>query len=125
MSWLRRLWFAKRDLPPDALRNEGLELAMDWGEQWLSPIQERLRQRHPAVAALELDAIDAECQAAMRLGHETVHAFVRDGVEALSAERLAPVLRASHSWISDENVERLFRQSLYYATKAGGPARTR
>jgi hypothetical protein len=98
---------------------------MDWGDQWLSPIQARLGQRYPNLSARELDEINDECQAVMRLGHETVYAFVRDGAQALSSESLEPVLRATCPWINDENVRRLFSQSLYYATKAGGPARNR
>ena len=124
MSWLGRL-IPKRGLTPAALRNEGLDLAMDWGEQWLSPIQARLRERHPSLSAAELDAIDDDCRGAMRLGHETVHAFVRDGTPALTPESLLPIVRAKYPWISDENAQRLFQQSLYYATKAGGPARPR
>ena len=44
-SWLQRL--TRRRATPDALLNEGLGLAMDWGENWLSPINVRLRKLHP------------------------------------------------------------------------------
>ena len=30
--------------------NEGLSLAMEWGEQWLCPIQERLATAHPELS---------------------------------------------------------------------------
>jgi hypothetical protein len=121
MSWLAGL--LKRAPSLDEARNDGLALAMDWGEQWLSPIQDRLGRRHRSLDRSALDRINDECQGAMRLGHETVHAFVRDGTPPLVAESLTPVLRASFPWISDANVQRLFRQGLYYAAKAGGPAR--
>ena len=124
MAWWSKL-LPRRDASPDDVRNDGLELAMDWGEQWLAPIQDRLHARHPALTRAELDRVDDECRSAMRLGHDTVHGFVRDGRPALLAESLAPLLRAQFPWISDENVLRLFRQSLYYTTKAGGPARER
>jgi hypothetical protein len=123
MFWLARL--RRRNVDPAQVRNDGLGLAMDWGEDWLSPIQARLGQRYPTLAARELDEINAECQAAMRLGHETVYALLRDGTPAASPESLEPVLRAAFPWIDDDNVRRLFGQSLYYATKAGGPARNR
>ncbi len=124
MSWLSKL-LPRRPASPDDVRNEGLGLAMDWGEQWLSPVQGRLREHHPSLTGVELDGIDDDCRGAMRLGHETVHGFGRDGRPALLPESLAPLLRAKYLWISDENVLRLFQQSLYYATKAGGPARDR
>jgi hypothetical protein len=121
VRWLARLLGPRID--PKQVRNDGLGLAMDWGDEWLSPIQARLGQRYPALAAPELDQINEECQAAMRLGHETVYAFVRDGTPAPSPQSLEPILRAAYPWVDDDNVRRLFTQSLYYATKAGGPAR--
>ncbi len=121
MSWLARL--LRRAPSLDEARNDGLALAMDWGEQWLSPIQERLRQHHRSLGTSELDRINDECQGAMRLGHEAVHAFIRDGEPALLVESLDPILRAKYPWVSDANMQRLFQQGLYYATKAGGPAR--
>ncbi len=124
MSWLSRLR-SPRASSPDDLRNEGLGLAMDWGERWLSPIQDRLHALHPGLTRSELDRINDDCQAAMRLGHETVHGFIRDGNAPLLADSLAPLIRAPYPWISEANVQRLFRQSLYYATKFGGPARDR
>ena len=125
MSWLAKLLPKRGVVAADALRDEGLALAMDWGDQWLSPIQARLRERHRSLSPAELDAINGDCQGAMRLGHETVHALVREGAAALAPESLGAVVRAQYPWISDENVHRLFQQSLYYAAKTGGPARSR
>ena len=121
-GWLRRSTARSgASLDPDALRNEGLALAMDWGEDWLAPIQQRLRERHPRLTRAELDELDSTCRAAMRLGHETVHALVRTHGKDLALAAFAERFAAQVPWASAENVERLFKQGLYYAWKTGGP----
>lgn len=122
MSWLAKLLQRRTDA--GTVRNDGLALAMDWGESWLSPIQGRLRQQYGYLGPAELDEINSDCQGAMRLAHETVYGWVRDGANNMAAEGLEAVLRAKYPWISPANIHRLFNQSLYYATKAGGPARS-
>ena len=122
-GWLRRSsGGAARGDDPAALRNEGLGLAMDWGEDWLAPIQQRLRERHPGLSRTELDELDATCRAAMKLGHEMVHAGVRQQGKNLALPAFAERFVAEVPWASVENVERLFNQGLYYAWKTGGPA---
>lgn len=120
MSWLRRL--TRRRASPEVLLNEGLGLAMDWGQDWLAPIQARLRERHPYLDAAKLEQLNASCQGAMRLAHETVHGRLRDGVQDISVESLAAVVRARYPWVDQDNLVRLLKQSLYYAAKVGGHA---
>ena len=122
-AWLRTL--TGRTAPaasPDAVLNDGLELAMDWGERWLAPIQDRLRERHPRLAPAELDRFDATCREAMRFGHETVHALVRRSGRNVDPAEFAGVFAARYPWATAANTTRLFNQGLYYVWKTGGPA---
>jgi hypothetical protein len=48
--------------------NCGLHLAMEWGENWLRPIQQRLAKRFPQLTQSELYHYDSECRAAMEFG---------------------------------------------------------
>ena len=121
VSWLER--FTRRRPSREELLNEGLALAMDWGESWLSPIQSRLRKLHPFLAGDELDAYNAACQGAMRLAHETVHSQLRTGTANPSLAALSSTVRAAYPWVSEENLERLLKQGLYYAAKVGGHGR--
>jgi hypothetical protein len=118
VSWLRRL--RSRRPSNDELLNEGLGLAMDWGESWLSPINARLHDLHPYLGAVELENCNTACQGAMRLAYETVHGLLRDGSMVPSLETLAPVVRARHPWVNEENLVRLLTQGVYYAAKVGG-----
>jgi hypothetical protein len=121
LSWLRRL--LRRRPSRDELLNEGLGLAMDWGDSWLSPIQARLHRLRPHLDARELEECNAACQSAMRLAFEAVHASIREGSATLAVETLAPIVRARYEWVDEENLVRLLKQGTYYAAKMGGHGR--
>ncbi len=121
VSWLRKL--IHRRPSDDELLNEGLGLAMNWGEAWLSPINARLHRLHPYLAAGELEELNVACQGAMRCAYEAVHVMLGDGSQALSVDKLAPIVRAGYPWMNDENLARLLSQGVYYAAKMGGHAR--
>ena len=43
LNWLKNLARGGPPVPTrEALLNDGLELAMNWGQNWLAPIQDRL-----------------------------------------------------------------------------------
>ena len=72
-SWFRQLFHPR---PTRAeLLNEGLGLAMNWGENWFSPVNGRLRERHPHLSAGELDQLDVTCQSAMRFAYDTAYSL--------------------------------------------------
>jgi hypothetical protein len=121
MSWFRSP-FHRRPTEEELL-NEGLGLAMDWGESWLSPINGRLRERHRHLKADELDRLNVAAQGAMRLAHETVHTLLRSGLPNASIEALAPVMKSRYPWVDEENLARLLKHGIYYAAKVGGHAR--
>jgi hypothetical protein len=118
VSWIQRL--IHRGPSNEELLNEGLGLAMDWGESWLSPINARLRKLHPYLGAGELEECNAACQGAMRLAYETVHILLRGGSTSPSPEALAPIVRARYPWVNEENLVRMLQQGVYYASKMGG-----
>ena len=118
MEWLRRLF--RRRASREELLREGLALAMDWGDDWLSPINTRLHERHRYLGADELAIINDECQAAMRWGHEIMHDQLRDGARSVDAEGFAHLIHERHPWVDEETMARLLKQSIYYAAKTGG-----
>ena len=120
-NWITRWTRAKPSR--EALLNDGLELAMNWGENWLAPIQERLHQQHRHLRPEELDELNNVCQDAMKFGHEIGYELVRERGREAGPDEFASRVLARYSWVSAENAARLFKQSMYYAWKAGGPAR--
>ena len=103
-----------------AILDTGLDLAMEWGDQWLMPIQARLALLHPNLGALELELYNEACGSAMRFGHELV-------IECLTQTRedealfdiWSETMQREFPWISPERLNRLFSQGRYYAWKDG------
>lgn len=51
--------------------NSGLDFAMEFGKDWLRPIQERLRAKFSDLTPSELDAYDRACREAMNFDPAT------------------------------------------------------
>jgi hypothetical protein len=105
----------------ETILNEGLALAMEWGEQWLSPIQERLGAAHPEMSAGELDRYDDACRAAMKRMHALVPECWRTGgeEEKVVYARYREKVMKSWPWVSDDNLGRAWSQGMYYAWRNG------
>jgi hypothetical protein len=103
----------------DAILNVGLELAMEFGKDWLMPIQSRLSQRFEALSAGDLDRYDKHCRETMKLGHRLVTEVLGEvGVLHASAPQLfSERLRAQRPWVSPSNLGALYSQGCYYAMK--------
>jgi hypothetical protein len=92
---------------------------MEFGQDWLMPIQARLARLHPDLKPAELDRLNEICRSAMFHGHRvTYEQSVKLG-KAVSMETVAAGVRAAYPWISEENMGRLFSQGMYYAYKDG------
>ena len=101
--------------------NAGLGLALEFGADWLRPIQSRLAREYPELTREELDAYEAACRSAMDFGHAEVRKSWRaaGGVQAEAARVFREVVLGRYAWIDEENVSRLFSQGSYYAWKDG------
>jgi len=117
-KWFRRSAVA-RNLAgeQEALLNEGLALAMEWGQDWGKPIQERLHIRHPHLTPIQLDDLNAKCRDAMFFGHGVVW---DTGVRHASEETFSRIFKARFPWADDRNISALFNQSMYYTWKDNG-----
>ena len=107
-------------LDPKVL-NDGLRLAMEFGEHGLGPIQARLAELHPALSETERDAYGVACRKAMNAGHALVVECLRDagGDQIVATRAFRKALAQRFSWINDENLTHLFSQGSYYAWKNG------
>ena len=101
----------------DGLLNDGLHLAMEWGSDWLKPIQERLTKKYPRLSTIELDEINTVCQAAMSFGHATVYDLVKEHGRDVSLQQFEPIMKSRYPWVGAGNMSRLFSQGMYYSMK--------
>ena len=96
------------------LLNAAMQLAMEWGADFMKPTQERLRKQSPTLADKELDDYNTAAQAAMKFGHDYVSKH-----PGCTGQALAAALRKTFPWVSDENASRVYSQGCYYAWKDG------
>lgn len=124
MEILRRLLGQKP--APDEVLNRGLAMAMEFGSNWLQPIQERLRKYCKELKEDELDEYNAVCQQAMRQGHAFIYDTLDDIAkkhqtiaEAELKQQFTSYLTTLYPWVYQNNVNHLFSQSCYYAWRDG------
>lgn len=116
-------WFTRQKpqtAPPsgrEPIWNDGLDMAMEWGEHLLKPIQPRLASRYPALTPAELDEINTLSQAAMKFGHDTVYRLASKSGSQTKLESFAAAMRRRYPWVDAKNTSRLFNQGMYYAWK--------
>lgn len=110
-------------MPADdpGILNAGLDMAMEWGPDFMQPLQPRLAPRYPQLPADELDAYDAAIRAAMAWGHTQVARYwhAAGGNEREARRAYEQAARERYPWISPKNLSRLYAQGRYYAWHDG------
>lgn len=100
----------------DTTLNLGFDLAMEWGHDWLRPIQSRLKKLRPDLSSKQLRECNEICQATMKDGHLLVCNFIRTGAD-IDQDGWTAEMRTKYPWMSEENLDRCFSQGCYYAMK--------
>nr|WP_315482825.1 hypothetical protein [uncultured Undibacterium sp.] len=90
---------------------------MQWGDDWLKPIQGRLARRFPVLSRDQLDEINFTCQAVMKFGHAAVYDLAEKFGKDTKREEFVRVMSVAYPWINEENLSQLFSQGMYYAWK--------
>jgi hypothetical protein len=115
-----RAFFVRRRPPAnaseDVLRNYSLALAQEWGKEWLSPIQDRLRAACPSMSAEQRDRLNAIAKEAMDVAHDLVRSTRERGVGEAEWRR---IYAARFPWVDDRNLKHLYASGRYYAWKEG------
>jgi hypothetical protein len=97
------------------LLNKALNISLEWGENWLAPIQQRLKEKETRLTDTQLNEIDELCrQQVTRFAWKQFEAEA-DGEQTVS-EAKATIMNA-FPWISPDNLAQLSSQGQYYARK--------
>jgi len=104
----------------NSLLNYTLELAQEWGDDWLKPIQERLGKAYPSFTQEQLENYNTIAQAAMKLGHDLVYNMAeKQGREKINQEQWEASYLSRFPWVDKKNLSHLFSTGMYYAMKDG------
>ena len=109
-----------------AILNSGLHFSMEFGKDWMQPVQNRLKRKYGHLTKEQLDHYDAVC----RKTREKACNFIYERLMALChnqetirrkalKDSLNGFISEHYAWISVKNRRSLFSQGLYYAWKDG------
>jgi len=119
LEWLKKKMVAPESQDRNQFLNDGLHLAMEWGEDWLKPIQERLSKAYPGLSKEQLDEYNTICQAAMKYGHDVTYKLAEVKGKNASFEEFESIMISRYPWVNSKNLSRLFSQGMYYSWKDG------
>lgn len=102
------------DYPSDeaGILNVALDLALEWGKDWLMPIPDRLRERYPTMTREEAERWDARCREIMEYVFRECRGASLENIEAVS-----DMIAGRYPLLNESNVGRLTSQGIYYAMK--------
>jgi len=105
---------------PEYLLNVGLNLSMEFGENWLEPINERLSEIYPELTTLELNYCNELCSKI----NKTAHGFIKNNPKQIGQEFtfiefivFEKFMTDRYEWINHSNLNALYSQSCYYSMK--------
>lgn len=106
--------------------NSGLNYALDFGKNWLQPIQQRLKNKYKFLTEENLNEYDLLCREAMNYGHEFIYQTLQklcdDNMTINEIElnrNFRDAIFNKYLWINKSNLSKMFSQGCYYAWKDG------
>lgn len=116
----------KQNPPENEILNSGLGFAMEFGENWLQPIHQRLLSKYDFLTKKQLDEYNSKCTEVMKIGQNFIYKTlveVSENQVTIEENHLKEILKSfmlsDYPWIDDKNLSRLFNQGCYYAYKDG------
>ena len=104
----------------EVLLNYALDIAQEWGDDWLKPIQDRLGKSYPSFTIEELENYNTIAQSAMKLGHDLVYSMAeKQGRNKISQGKWEESYLTRYPWVDKKNLSHLFSTGMYYAMKDG------
>jgi hypothetical protein len=101
----------------EEILNAGLNLAMEWGEDWLKPIQQRLARKYPGLTEEELNSYNEICRKAMKLSHSGIEDLSNKYGIDVPYEFFVKHIQGKLPWITEKNLSRAYSQGMYYIRK--------
>ena len=94
--------------------NFALDLSLEWGENWLCPINARLLAVEPQWSAEQAEILNAWCVEVREFAWAQIAPFYASAEEG-RFERAMETTRRKYPQVSQANLARLYNQGMYYA----------
>ena len=119
------MFFKKNTYSENEILNIGLDFAMEFGKNWMAPIQERLGKKIPSLSEQELNRYNSQCKAMLDDAIKILFKMLEniDSKKPKNKSELwiqfGEVVASKYGWVNKQNLEHLFSQAMYYAWKDG------
>lgn len=100
--------------------NIGLDFSMEFGKNWLNPINQRLKNKFPDLTSVELEKCNNICKKVNKIANNFIFDNpVKNTTELTFVDfsEFENFMKQDFDWISKKNLKRLYNQSCYYAYK--------
>jgi len=104
----------------DEILNVGLKFSMEFGENWLVDIDDRLANLYPEISVSDLRVCDKLCRKINKIAHSYIseNPIKKDNkLIPIDISEFKNFMLERYDWIDDENMSRLYSQSCYYSLK--------
>ena len=95
--------------------NVALEMSLEWGPNWLSPINGRIKSRYPELTEEQANDLNLWCVEVSRYAYKLIEMdyplVMFKGEEGTGIEQV----QQKYPQINEENLGRLYNQGMYYA----------
>lgn len=97
--------------------NAAMNISLEWGENWLKPINERLLAVYPNVSEEKAKEIDTY----IRVAREDIFKVIEQYyLKELSEIQAISIIQEKYTFLDDDTLKRLFNQGMYYAWRDNG-----
>lgn len=110
----------KKNVPTDTSKfaaeilNAALKMSLEWGENWLAPIHQRIQKAYPKLSAEEADSLNLWCIEVRKYAFALVeeeYPLALANIDGTAMERV----KQKYPQIDGENLSQLYNQGMYYA----------
>ena len=101
--------------------NTGLEMALEWGENFGKPIGPRLAERYPSLSEQQLNDYGEICKKVKSLGFDLIYELYPKSSPkgSIGGDWRQEVLK-QYPWVSEDNLSHIYTQGCYYAWRDFG-----
>ena len=125
MNFLLQI-FKQKHPRKEKILNQGLSLAIGFGNNWLQSINDRFKTKYPFLSDVEIIEYNDVCQNVTRQGHELIYDSLDKLLNSNNTignsqlkKQFDIYMKSNFDWVSNNNLRRLYSQGCYYAWKGG------
>ncbi|WP_313100714.1 hypothetical protein [Epilithonimonas sp.] len=104
----------------EEILNTALAMSMEFGENWLKPIHERINKKYPNISSEDLDKLNSICKKVNQFANNYVYrggSVINGEIKFVDYNQFKNDILLKYNWISEDNLSHLYSQSCYYARK--------